>query len=176
MKKIFCFVVILLTMFIGTSSIYAIGSISVEDNIIELNKGEEKTFNLVARNVAGRIDITSSDNNVVIVSENDKLWVDSDRNGEKTYSITIKGLKEGTAKIVIKPTDLAIYEDAPMLYSGDLNLTINVKNSMSDNGTNNNINNPKTGDNIYLYIGLGLLIVVFSIVIIYFIRQKKENK
>ncbi len=182
MKKIICFVVILLTMFIGINSIYAMGSISVQDNTIELNKGEEKTFNLIARNVAGRIDITSSDDNVVNVSENNKLWIDSERNGEKTYSITIKGLKEGTAKIVIKPTDLAIYEDDPKLYSGDLVLSIDVKDSMSDNtsnvdnSTNDNVNNPKTGDNIYLYIGLGLLIVVFSIVIIYFIKQKKENK
>lgn len=68
MKKIICFVVILLTMFIGINSIYAIGSISVQDNTIELNKGEEKTFNLIARNVAGRIDITSSNDNVVNVS------------------------------------------------------------------------------------------------------------
>lgn len=110
------------------------------------------------------------------------MWIDSERNGEKTYSITIKGLKEGIAKIVIKPTDLAIYEDDPKLYSGDLVLSIEVKDSMSDNtsnvdnSTNDNVNNPKTGDNIYLYIGLGLLIVVFSIVIIYFIKQKKENK
>ena len=65
MKKFILFLTLLLMPIL---SVYAAGSVTVSKSSLTITTGSSATFNVTAKNAAGRIDISSSNKNVATVS------------------------------------------------------------------------------------------------------------
>lgn len=110
---------ILITLFMfPVMEIYAAG-ISVSSSSLKIDVGSSKTITIKASSAAGRIDISSSNTSVATVSKSNAFLDNS------SVKITIKGKKEGTAKINIKLTDVATYDGKVL--SGTKTVSITVK-------------------------------------------------
>ena len=112
--KILLFMVLLLLPII---EIYVAG-ISVSPTSLTISPGSSKSFTIKASSAAGRVDISSSDTSVATVSSSSKFLDNS------SVKITVKGKKEGTAKITIKLTDVATYEGKTLSGSKTVNITV----------------------------------------------------
>ena len=110
---------ILITLFMfPVMEIYAAG-ISVSSSSLTIDVGSSKTITIKASSAAGRIDISSSNTSVATVSKSNAFLDNS------SVKITIKGKKEGTAKINIKLTDVATYDGKVL--SGTKTVSITLK-------------------------------------------------
>lgn len=119
MKRIKGKILLLMVLFLfPIMTLYADG-ISVSPTNLTVTVGSSKSFTIKASNAAGRIDISSSDKNVATVSVSSKFLDNS------SVKVTVKGKKEGTAKISIKLTDVATYGGKTI--SGTKTVTVTVK-------------------------------------------------
>ena len=102
MKKIvlLCLVLVMLL----PMNIFAIGSINVDTDDIYVIKGESTSFNIVLNNAAGRIDVTSSNENVATVSSS-SIFLDAN-----SEVITINGVDNGEVVIDVYAYDVSTYD------------------------------------------------------------------
>ena len=118
MKRIKGFILTILLMLFFFFYVYAAG-ISISASSLTIDVGGSKSFTIKASSAAGRVDISSSDKSVATVSSASQFLDNS------SVKITVKGKKEGKAKITIKLTDVATYEGKSL--SGIKTVTITVK-------------------------------------------------
>lgn len=111
--------IIILCLCIMPLCVFAKGSINVSTKSITLSIGGSSTFKISASNAAGRVDISSSDTSVATVSKSN-AFLDND-----SISIKVTAKKEGTAKITVKISDAATYDEEPL--KGSYAITVTVK-------------------------------------------------
>ena len=124
MKKVISVLIaVLLIASILPMTAFAAGSITVSTGKIELKPGASGTFNIVANNAAGRVDISSSDTSVASVSTS-SVFVDSG-SGTATYPVSVKANKVGTTVITVTCTDQTMTFDKEPL-AGSYSITVVV--------------------------------------------------
>ena len=116
MKKFILFLTLLLMPIL---SVYAAGSVTVSKSSLTITTGSSATFNVTAKNAAGRIDISSSNKNVATVSVSNAFLDNS------SVKVKVTAKSEGTATININLTDVATYDGAVL--SGTKTVKITVK-------------------------------------------------
>ena len=118
MKKI----IFILLLLIPMSIVYADG-ITISTSDISLKEGETSTFNISASSCAGRVDIYSSNNQIVELSSS-KEFLDNN-----TISVKVTAKKEGNANITIKLTDVSSYSEKAILGSKIINVKVQKNDS-----------------------------------------------
>ena len=141
MKKI---KLLLITFMLGIcfiTNVFAQGDVSISTSSLNITKGETKTFTITANNSAGRIDISSSNNNVVSVNKTSTfLDMSSD-------TIIVNANNVGNAIIKIHIVDVTTYDDENLsgkTYTINVNVNDAIKeesNKKDDNVSSNNISN-----------------------------------
>lgn len=141
MKKI---KLLLITFMLGIcfiTNVFAQGDVSISTSSLNITKGETKTFTITANNSAGRIDISSSNNNVVSVNKTSTfLDMSSD-------TIIVNANNVGNAIIKIHIVDVTTYDDENLsgkTYTINVNVNDAIKeesNKKDDNVSSNNQNN-----------------------------------
>ena len=121
-KLISVLIAVLLIASILPMTAFAAGSITVSTGKIELKPGASGTFNIVANNAAGRVDISSSDTSVASVSTS-SVFVDSGMG--TTYPVSVKANKVGTTVITVTCTDQTMTFDKEPL-AGSYSITVVV--------------------------------------------------
>lgn len=130
MKKISLFIIcLLLPIFVyagecqNSNGSFKSGNVSVNMTSAKMKVGETKTFTISAPCAAGKVTITSSNTNIVIVSSS-KEFLD---NSTINVKMTAKG--SGTANINIVFSDMADYTSR--ILSGNKNISVTVSGSSS---------------------------------------------
>ena len=132
MKKFLVILITLLCFF--PINVFASGSISVNRGSLSIAKGSSSSFVVSANNAAGRVDIYSSNSSVAKVSTSSS-WLDNN-----SVTVTVTGLNDGNATIIVKITDAATYDEEAL--SGTRSVSVNVySNTSSNNVSNNNSQN-----------------------------------
>ena len=175
MKKLLISIVALLVLI--PLSVYAAETLTLTPNDSELNfvEGGSREITINGENIMGKIEFTSSDEEVVTVKakaatgddEDDLLagavWVDSNKR-----VLIIEAKKEGTATIILTGTNLS-YEDDLIQYTKEIQINVikdtgNTNTTTNNTATNTNTTdgkaNPKTGvflDATIIIIGIGVV-------------------
>ena len=132
MKKFLVILITLLCFF--PINVFASGSISVNRGSLSITKGSSSSFVVSANNAAGRVDIYSSNSSVAKVSTSSS-WLDNN-----SVTVTVTGVNDGNATIIVKITDAATYDEEAL--SGTRSVSVNVySNTSSNNVSNNNSQN-----------------------------------
>lgn len=119
MKKIIKMLILSIAM-LFPMLVLAKGNVSVSRTNISLTKGQNANFVITANNAVGRVDISSSNNNIASVSS-DKIWVENNRT-----TITVKGNAVGSTTIKVKITDVTTFDDEN-LSGTTYTINVNVK-------------------------------------------------
>lgn len=120
-NKITILVSLLLIAFITLPTILnAAGSYSASLSASTIYVGGSANVVITTTNAAGKFNVTSSNTSVATVS-NSSSWVD----GRMDTTITVKGIKAGTATITVTPVNVS--DDEYNLITTSKNLTITVK-------------------------------------------------
>ena len=131
-EKVFNNLITLLCFF--PINVFASGSISVNRGSLSIAKGSSSSFVVSANNAAGRVDIYSSNSSVAKVSTSSS-WLDNN-----SVTVTVTGVNDGNATIIVKITDAATYDEEAL--SGTRSVSVNVySNTSSNNVSNNNSQN-----------------------------------
>ena len=118
------------------------GSFSVSVGNKTLNKGGSTSLIIKTSNCAGQFSITSSNPNVVSVGTS-STFVDG-----SSGSITLKANSEGSATIVITPTDVSDLSENSITSSKSVTITVGSGDNKKDNADNkDNKNNKDNKDN-----------------------------
>ncbi len=88
----------------------AAGSIGVSTNTLNIAIEDTAVFTIAATNAAGRVDITSSDDNIASVSTN-RIFLDSGLENQGSADITVTGEGAGTATITVTVTDATTFDE-----------------------------------------------------------------
>lgn len=176
MKRIkYIIIVILIAMFYLPIGVFAKGGFKLNANEISIEKGSGAAITITADNMAGRVDISSSDTDVVTVSEN-KLFLDSEIGKKKDTTFKIEGISVGESTIKVYVTDAASYDEED-LTGKEYKIKVTVVEptvALADNkDLDKTTKNPKTGLNSYLIGGL-ITIAIVSITGGYLL--KRHNK
>ena len=121
MKKIVISLIICLMMFLNMITVHAAGNISVSSSNLSITEGSSKTFTIKASNAAGRIDISTSNKNVISINKSSEFLDNS------SVTVTVKALKKGTATITIKLTDVATYDREELTGARTVKITVTEK-------------------------------------------------
>ena len=94
-----------------------------------LTKGGTTKLTIKGTDLAGRFNITTSNSNIVSISE-DRAWIDNN-----SYSVTLTAQGVGTATIKVTPTDVSGYNSsASGLTAKTINVTVALpREKSSDN-------------------------------------------
>lgn len=135
MKKFIILISIMLLM--SSFNVYAAGSIMPSTRNLTITKGSTRTFNIVASNSVGRVDISSSNSSIASINKTSE-WLEN-----STTTITVTGLSAGTASIYVKLSDAATFDEEEL--SGSYTITINVieKQIIDESSSTPKLNNSK---------------------------------
>lgn len=138
MRKIkVCLIAILMLLLILPINVFAAGSIKPSTSSLTITKGSTKTFRITASNACGRVDISSSNSSVAKVNVSNK-WLEND-----SVTVTVTGVSAGTAKITVRLTDAATFDEKALSGSYTINVTVKEKqasSSLNNSATNTNKN------------------------------------
>ena len=129
MKKIIKFLILLIFIIIIPKNVYASGSVTVSTNNMTINKGSTGTFTITATNAVGRIDISSTNSDVVTVDKTSE-WIEN-----QSITVTVTGVNVGTGVINVKLSDAATFDEEPL--TGNYTIYVTVKELSSNNKLNN---------------------------------------
>ena len=135
-----CIIAILMLMIILPINVFAAGSISPSTSSLTINKGSTQTFRVTATNACGRVDISSSDSSVAKVNVSNQ-WLEN-----SSVTVTVSGVSAGTARITVRLTDAATFDEEALTGSYTINVTVidkqggslTTNNGASSSMTNNN--------------------------------------
>ena len=116
-------VVALALAFCSGMKAFAVGSIAVSTNSLNIAIGSDATFTISATNAAGRIDIVSNDTDVATVSE-DSVFLDSNLENEGEATITVTAEGAGNTTITVTLTDVVTFDEEQL--SPSTTYTVNV--------------------------------------------------
>lgn len=143
-KRIMILLIYILSIILMNFNIVqaASGSFSVSVGNKTLNKGGSTSLVIKTSNCAGQFSITSSNPNVVSVGTS-STFVDG-----SSGSITLKANSEGSATIVITPTDVSDLSENSITSSKSVTITVGSGDNKKDNADNkDNKNNKDNKDN-----------------------------
>ena len=125
-------------------TVLAAGSVTVDKTSLNIAPNKATTFNIIAKNSAGKVTITSSDTSIVTVNKTSE-WVE---NG--TLTVTATGKKTGNARITVV-VDAATFDKEVIKKTYTINVRVqsntNTLNSLSlSNGTLSPAFNPNTNN------------------------------
>ncbi len=104
--------------------------VKVNKDYIELAKGESQTFTITVTGVAGLIDVTSSDNNIVTVSTNNAdcngtlCFYDALTDSPSTIEYTVTSVGDGNGSISISLPDILTYDEVPVTGNGKIDVLV----------------------------------------------------
>ena len=125
MKKILMLCLIIIMLF--PVNILAIGDISVNTDDIYVIKGESVSLNITFNNAAGRINISSSNEDIASVDVK-SIFLDSN-----SEIITINGVKNGTSVISVYAYDVSTYDNEDLSNNTyNLNVFVCTKGDIND--------------------------------------------
>ena len=112
---------------------HSLSIIFLHNSNINISKGGKSSFVVTANHSAGRVDIKSSNSEIVEVSES-SVFLDMD-----SATITVSGVSVGSAKITVYLYDVTTYDDDnyydedddPSTYNGDEVLWNFVRDNLS---------------------------------------------
>ncbi|MBQ6486873.1 dockerin type I repeat-containing protein [Candidatus Saccharibacteria bacterium] len=116
-------VVVLTLAFCSGMTAFAVGSIAVSTNSLNIAIGGDATFTISATNAAGRIDIVSNDTDVATVSD-DSVFLDSNLENEGEATITVTAEGAGNTTITVTLTDVVTFDEEQL--SPSTTYTVNV--------------------------------------------------
>ena len=102
-------------------AIFAFGEIKVSTTSISITEGDSSSFNVIANNAAGRVDISSSNPSVASVKSNN-VWVDN-----SSSSIVVSANSVGTSIITITLYDASTYDEEELVDTYTINVLVNPK-------------------------------------------------
>lgn len=140
MKKIINLIATFILLLLPINAL-AFGSIKPNSSSITMNVGDSKSFTINATNAVGRVDIVSSNSSIATVNVSNK-WLDND-----SVVVTVKGLSEGTANVVVKLSDAATYDEEELSGSYTIKVLVNGKNSSNTNSNSNSASRPNNTTN-----------------------------
>ena len=141
MRKIkICLIAILMLLLILPINVFAAGSIKPSTSSLTITKGSTKTFRITASNACGRVDISSSNSSVAKVNVSNK-WLEND-----SVTVTVTGVSAGTAKITVKLTDAATFDEQAL--SGSYTINVTVKEKQASSSSNNSGTSSTTNKNL----------------------------
>ena len=124
LKKIFGIVTILmLVLTMLPVSVFAAGSYTASANKTSITVGKTATLTITAKQSAGKYTVSSSNPGVATVSKS-SMWIDGSHENSST-TVTIKGIKAGTATITINPENVS--DNEYNLLTNKKSITITVK-------------------------------------------------
>ena len=128
MKKLRHLIIIFLILCFSPGLVLAKGNISVSLADLNITKGKNASFTITANNSAGRVDITSDNTKIAIVSTS-SVFLDME-----SSKITVTGKSVGRTKLKIFVADATTYDDEDLTGK---TYTINV--NVTEPSSNNNI-------------------------------------
>ena len=128
MKKLLELIFVFIIGFVFmTINVFASGSIKPNTSKLTIKPGGTAKFTIKATNATGKVSISSSDKSVATVSASSH-WMDND-----SFTITVKGIKEGTATITVNLSDAATYDEEEL--RGSYSIKVNVSSASSSTNT-----------------------------------------
>ena len=167
-KKIFVIVCFLLLSYVN---VFAEGSINVSKKQIELENGDSTSLLIEGDNVAGVIEIISSDSNVASVDQNSYFFDTS--LGDDAINVTITGKNSGTATISVILKDVATFDNEELTGTEEIEVIVNEK-SIIDNQVIGDV--PKTNLDINIIVLIASVIFVLGGVSIFLYIKKEKEK
>lgn len=119
MKKFLLKVLLVISILILPSHVYAAGSVTVSRSSIGMNVGTTTTFNIVANNAVGSINVVSSNPSVATVSVG-STWIENE-----TIAVTVTGKSVGSATISVQLLDVATFDEEVLSGTKTINVTVN---------------------------------------------------
>jgi len=104
--------------------------VKVNKDYIEFAKGKSQTFTITVTGVAGLIDVTSSDNNIVTVSTNNAdcngtlCFYDALPDSSSTIEYTVTSVGDGNGSISISLPDLLTYDEVLVTGNGKIDVLV----------------------------------------------------
>ena len=145
MKKIkICLIALILLLLILPTAVFAAGSIKPSTTSLSIKKGSTKTFKVTASNACGRVDISSSNSAVAKVNVSSQ-WLENN-----SVTVTVTGVSAGTAKITVRLSDAATFDEEELSGSYIVNVTVTdpqANTGSSDNNSGSNNSKPSTSTN-----------------------------
>lgn len=145
MKKIkICLIALILLIIILPVTVFAAGSIKPSTSSLSIKKGSTKTFKVTASNACGRVDISSSNSAVAKVNVSSQ-WLENN-----SVTVTVTGVSAGTAKITVRLSDAATFDEEELSGSYTVNVTVTdpqANTGSSDNNSSSNNSKPSTNTN-----------------------------
>lgn len=119
MKRFLNSIFIALLMFVLIPvTVLAAGSIKPTTSSLSIRPGGTATFTIKANNATGKVNISSSNTGVANVSASSH-WMDND-----SFTVTVKGVSEGTATITVSLSDAATYDEEELHGSYSINVKV----------------------------------------------------
>ncbi len=119
MKKFLLKVLLVISILILPSHVYAAGSVTISKSSMSMNVGASQTFNIVASNAVGSINVVSSNPAVASVSVG-STWIEN-----QTITVTVTGKSAGSATISVQLVDVATFDEEVLTGTRTLNVTVN---------------------------------------------------
>ncbi len=132
------FLIFILTMSLSITVQAAKGSFSISKTSVSLTEGGTTSFNITATNCEGQFTISSSNSDVVKVSQS-SVWV----TGSQT--VTLTAVKSGTAQITINAEDVGDTSENEV--TGSKAISVTVKSASSGNGNSSSGNGSSSSGN-----------------------------
>lgn len=127
-KRLFKVLLLIMVLFIRIGKVDAASfTISASKN---LTKGGTTKLTIKGNDLAGRFNITTSNSNVISISE-DRVWIDNN-----SYSITLTATGVGSATIKVTPSDVSGYNSsAAGLSSKSITISVSLPREKSSDNT-----------------------------------------
>lgn len=120
-------------------TVWAAGSIKPTTSSLSIRPGGTAKFTIKANNATGKVNISSSNTSVATVSASSH-WLDND-----SFTVTVKGVSEGSATIIVSLSDAATYDEEELHGSYSINIKVaTASNSSSGNKPTLEVKNDAT--------------------------------
>lgn len=129
-----CIIAVLMLLLILPANVFAAGSIKPSTSSLTITKGSTKTFKITASNACGRVDISSSNSSVAKVNVSNK-WLEN-----SSVTVTVTGVSAGTAKITVRLTDAATFDEEALTGTYTINVTVKDKQTSSSSSSSSTTN------------------------------------
>ena len=118
-------ILLLLLLILPISNVYASGGITLSSSSVDIEKGKTQVISVNASNLAGRIDIRTTDDTIVSINKTSYFFDTSLDNNKVNITLTAK--KAGSAKIIVTLTDIATFDREVLTGTREINVNVKKK-------------------------------------------------